>query len=47
MNLHVNMITDSLPVSDKKSKQLAAETEKDTGLQRVIKNQNEGWPRGE
>ena len=47
MNLHVNLITESLPVSDMKSKQIAAETEKDTVLQRVIKNLNEGWSRGD
>lgn len=30
-----------------KSKHIAAETEKDTVLQRVIKNLNEGWLRGD
>lgn len=43
----VNLITESLPVSYMKSKQIAAETEKDTGLQRIIRISNEGWPRGE
>ena len=47
VNLHVNLITESLPVFAMKSKQIAAETEKDTSLQRVIKNLNEGWPRGD
>ena len=47
VTLHVNLITQSLPVSDRKSKQITAETQKDAGLQRVIKLLNEGWPRGE
>ena len=47
VNLHVNLIAESLPVSDMKSKQIAAETQKDTVLQRVIKNLNEGWSRGD
>ncbi|KAL1264137.1 hypothetical protein QQF64_004492 [Cirrhinus molitorella] len=43
---HVNMVADALPVSDAKSKQIAAETAKDRDLQMVIKHLNEGWPRG-
>ena len=47
VQLHVNLITASLPVSDRKSKQIVAETEKDPVLQRVMKNLKENWPRGE
>ena len=47
VNLHVNMITESLPVSDMKFKQIAAKTKQDAGLQRVIKLLIEVWPRGE
>ncbi|XP_057184972.1 uncharacterized protein K02A2.6-like [Triplophysa rosa] len=46
VTLHVSMVADALPVSDAKSKQIAAETEKDKDLQMVIKHLNEGWPRG-
>ncbi|KAI7789577.1 hypothetical protein IRJ41_019347 [Triplophysa rosa] len=46
VTLHVNMVADALPVSDAKSKQIAAETEKDKDLQMVIKHLNDGWPRG-
>lgn len=47
VQLHVNLISQSLPVSDRKSKQIAAETEKDPILQRVMKNLKEKWPRGD
>ena len=47
VELHVNLIAKSLPVSDRKSQQIAAETEKDPILQRVMKNLKESWPRGD
>lgn len=34
ISLNINLITESLAVSDMKSKQTVGETEKDTGLQR-------------
>ncbi|KAE8291509.1 Retrovirus-related Pol polyprotein from transposon 17.6 Protease [Larimichthys crocea] len=47
VNLHVNLITETLPMSDMKSRLIADETKKDVGLQRVIQLMNEDWPRGE
>lgn len=47
VTLHVNLITISLNVSDMKSQQIAAETKRDTILQRVIKNMEDGWPKGD
>lgn len=47
VNLHVDLITETLPMSDMKSKQIAAETEKDGYLQKVIKHMKEGWRKGE
>ena len=47
VQLHVNLIAASLPVSDRKCEQIVAETEKDPVLQRVMKNLKENWPRGE
>jgi len=43
---HVNMVPAVLPVSDTKSGQIAEETAKDTELQRVIENMQNGWPAG-
>lgn len=43
---HVNMVSDALPVSDMKSKEIAEATAKDTELQCVIQNMDEGWPVG-
>ncbi len=43
MNMHVNLIVESLPVSDQKLKQIAEETAKDPVLQAVIDNLNNGW----
>lgn len=43
---HVNMIVESLPVSDCKSKQISDETAKDTELQMVITHIQSGWPKG-
>lgn len=47
VNLHVNLVTETLPMSDMKSKLIAAETMKDAVLQKVIKLLSENWPRGE
>ena len=47
VNLHVKLIMESLPVSDRKSRQTAAATKQDACLQRVIKHLNDGWPRSE
>lgn len=47
VELHINLLSKSLPLSDLKSKQIAAETEKDPCLQKVIKNMHQGWSRGE
>ncbi|KAL0152959.1 hypothetical protein M9458_051737 [Cirrhinus mrigala] len=44
---HVNMIAETLPVTDTKLKQIAVETEKDRCLQQVVTHLNDGWPRGE
>lgn len=46
VTLHVNMIAESLPVSDCKLKQLSDETAKDVALQAVIDNMGHGWPSG-
>lgn len=46
MTLHVNMVADALPVTNAKSKQIAAESAKDRDLEMVITHLNEGWPRG-
>lgn len=43
---HVNMVSAALPVSDTKSRQIAEETAKDTELQCVIANMQNGWPVG-
>ncbi len=43
VNMHVNLIVESIPVSDQKLKQIAKETEKDLVLQTVIDNVNNGW----
>lgn len=43
---HVNMIVESLPVSDSKSKQISEETLKDAELQTVMTYIQSGWPRG-
>lgn len=43
---HVNMVLAALPVSDTKSRQIADETARDTDLQCVIENMNNGWPVG-
>ena len=43
---HVNMVSAALPVSDKKSREVAEETAKDTELQRVMENMQNGWPVG-
>ncbi len=43
MNMHVNLIVESLPVSDQTLKQIAEETAKDPVLQAVIDNLNNGW----
>lgn len=47
VNIHVNLVAESLPVSDRKSHQIKAETQKDSSLQRVITLLNGKWPRGE
>ncbi|XP_054864601.1 uncharacterized protein K02A2.6-like [Amphiprion ocellaris] len=47
VNVHVNLVAKSLPMSDMKSKQIAAETQKDTYLQRVMALLHGKWPRGE
>uniref|UniRef100_A0AAR2KRY5 Gypsy retrotransposon integrase-like protein 1 n=1 Tax=Pygocentrus nattereri TaxID=42514 RepID=A0AAR2KRY5_PYGNA len=46
VNLHVNLVSETLPVSDMKSKWIAVETAKDKVLQQVIKYMNTGWPKG-
>lgn len=46
INLHVNLITETLPISNMKSRRLVEETKKDVILQRVIQPMNEDWPRG-
>lgn len=38
VQIHVNMVSAALPVSDEKFKEIAEETAKDTELQRVITN---------
>lgn len=43
---HINMIVESLPVSDVKAKQISEELDKDKELQAVINNMLSGWPRG-
>lgn len=43
---HVNMIVESLPVSDAKSKQISEETAKDKELQTVMEHIRGGWPKG-
>lgn len=43
---HVNMIVESLPVSDVKAKQISEELDKDKELQTVIENIHSGWPKG-
>ena len=43
MNTHVNLVVESLPVSDQKLKQIAEETAKDPVLQVVIENLNNVW----
>ena len=44
MELHVNMVINSLPVSDKKLKEIMDETAKDSELQAVRKMCMNGWP---
>ncbi|RXN33948.1 Retrotransposable element Tf2 type 1 [Labeo rohita] len=44
---HVNMIAETLPVTDAKLKHIAVETEKDRCLQQVVTHLKNGWPRGE
>lgn len=46
VEVHVNMITATLPVSDTKSKQIVEETAKDAELQAMIENMHHGWARG-
>ncbi|KAL7880631.1 hypothetical protein SRHO_G00028850 [Serrasalmus rhombeus] len=46
VDVHVNMVSALLPVSDTKSKQIAEETVQDTELQAVIENMLNGWPAG-
>ncbi|KAI7790353.1 hypothetical protein IRJ41_020250 [Triplophysa rosa] len=46
VDLHVNLVAETLPVSDCKLKQLAHETAKDVTLQAVINNLENGWPKG-
>ncbi|KAK7898170.1 hypothetical protein WMY93_019023 [Mugilogobius chulae] len=43
---HINFVSNALPVSDTKSRQIAEVTSQDTELQRVIQNMDEGWPAG-
>ena len=43
---HVNMVSGTLPVSDTKTMQIAEETAKDTELQHVITNMQNGWATG-
>ncbi len=43
---HVNMVAETLLVTDAKLKQIAVETEKDRCLQQVITHLNDGWPKG-
>ncbi|KAI4891972.1 hypothetical protein NFI96_009139, partial [Prochilodus magdalenae] len=43
---HINMIVESLPVSEVKAKQISDELDKDSELQTVINNMLSGWPRG-
>lgn len=43
---HVNMIVESLPVSNAKSKQISEETARDKELQTVIEHLHSGWPKG-
>uniref|UniRef100_A0A669DK63 Gypsy retrotransposon integrase-like protein 1 n=1 Tax=Oreochromis niloticus TaxID=8128 RepID=A0A669DK63_ORENI len=47
VNIHLNLVAESLPMSDRKSHQIKAETQKDSSLQRVITLLNGKWPRGE
>ncbi len=43
VNMHVNLIVESLPVSDQKLKQIAEKTAKYPVLQAAIDNLNNGW----
>ncbi|KAL7852894.1 hypothetical protein SRHO_G00186790 [Serrasalmus rhombeus] len=43
---HINMIVESLPVSDVRAKEISDELDKDKVLQTVINNMHSGWPRG-
>lgn len=43
VSTHVNLVVESLPVSDRKLKQIAEETAKDPVLQAVIQNLNNVW----
>uniref|UniRef100_A0A0S7ESR5 Gypsy retrotransposon integrase-like protein 1 n=1 Tax=Poeciliopsis prolifica TaxID=188132 RepID=A0A0S7ESR5_9TELE len=43
---HVNLVSNVLPVSDRKLQQIVDATAKDTELQLVIQNMDEGWPIG-
>ncbi|KAG1928056.1 gag-pol fusion protein [Pimephales promelas] len=43
VNTHVNLVVESLPVSDRKRKQIDEETAKDPVLQAVIQNLNNVW----
>uniref|UniRef100_A0A3B3QZC1 Gypsy retrotransposon integrase-like protein 1 n=1 Tax=Paramormyrops kingsleyae TaxID=1676925 RepID=A0A3B3QZC1_9TELE len=45
VRMHVNLVVESLPVSDQKLKQIVEETAKDPVLQAVIDNLNNNWVR--
>uniref|UniRef100_A0A8C6LCJ1 ribonuclease H n=1 Tax=Nothobranchius furzeri TaxID=105023 RepID=A0A8C6LCJ1_NOTFU len=47
VEVHVDMIKESLPVTDRKSKRIADETAKDEILQRVMNKLQGEWPKGE
>lgn len=46
LEFHVNLVIETLDVTDRKSKQTAAISAKHQNLQMVTKHLNEGWLRG-
>ena len=46
IEMHVNMISATLPVSNTRLMQITEETDKDTQLQMYMENIQNGWPPG-
>uniref|UniRef100_A0A1A7ZDY0 Reverse transcriptase RNase H-like domain-containing protein n=1 Tax=Nothobranchius furzeri TaxID=105023 RepID=A0A1A7ZDY0_NOTFU len=46
VEVHVDTIKESLPVTDRKSRQIADETARDEILQRVMSKLQDEWPKG-